>query len=280
MAMIGNDFRRARREWLYTSVSGQHVGFTILFAGIVFALYSVLQIVSAVVVHLVLFGAPDFTNPTFTMQPDFLKSIVIGMLPSAILGVLMVWVFSLVMNRTGDKGLPLHFPDLGALGWVIVLGGFMLVMFIWFAGFFAITGLDPQQYMPTSGGVNDQNSSSGMVEKTIADLADEPLLFALAVPGIVIGAPLVEEFVFRGPLFSALRNTRLGGWGAILITSAIFALMHAMAAPWVFVCLLFGMAIGLGFLMLRFGSIWVPFAAHALWNGMTTLNFFVGMNAQ
>ena len=152
-------------------------------------------------------------------------------------------------------------------------------MFLYAVNFltFTVLGIDPKTYVPTSEGVNDLTSASGMVEKIMADLADEPLLFALALPGIILGAPMSEELIFRGPLFAALRGTWVGQTGAVVLTAAAWALIHGASAPWLFVFLIFIMGLLLGWLLLRFGSLWVTFAVHAAWNALSSLAIFGGV---
>ena len=43
---------------------------------------------------------------------------------------------------------------------------------------------------------------------------------------VILLAPVLEEFVFRGFLFNALRTTWLGRWGTILLTAGLFAILH------------------------------------------------------
>ena len=120
---------------------------------------------------------------------------------------------------------------------------------------------------------NAQNSA-GMVEKAISSLAAEPGLNILALPGTVLGAPLVEEVLFRGILFAGLVNTRLGRLGTVIVTSALWAAAHLGAAPILFGVIIFFMGLALGTLLLRFGSLWVTIACHTLWNLVTTLVLF------
>ena len=89
-----------------------------------------------------------------------------------------------------------------------------------------------------------------------------------------MAAPLTEELLFRGALFSAIASSRLGRIGAVMITAALWALAHATSAPLLFVGILFVMGICLGLLLLRFGSLWVTIACHASWNAMSSLALF------
>ena len=155
--------------------------------------------------------------------------------------------------------------------------GFALAVYGLYFLTFRLLGIDPKDYAPTSGGLEDKASMAGMIEKVLADLADEPLLFAMAVPGIAIFVPIAEELIFRGAIFSALVNSWFGRSGAVLITSAIWAVIHGATAPWLFVGIIFLMGIVLGILLLRFGSLWVTIVCHCMWNALTTLSIFGGV---
>jgi len=111
------------------------------------------------------------------------------------------------------------------------------------------------------------------------DIANEPLLFLLVFPSIAIGAPLAEELIFRGQLFSALSRTRLGVSGATLLTAAAWALLHA-SEPWLSVGLIFIMGLAFGWMMYRFGSLWVVIACHSAWNGIYALIVFSGQGGE
>lgn len=49
--------------------------------------------------------------------------------------------------------------------------------------------------------------------------------------GAVLGAPIVEETLYRGCVQQALRRLKIGRWWAILLTSTVFVLMHLPALP-------------------------------------------------
>lgn len=90
-------------------------------------------------------------------------------------------------------------------------------------------------------------------------------LLAAAVIGI--GAPLSEELLFRGFLLSALAKTRLGFWGAALVTTAMWTSLHI---GYTAVGILEVSIIGLFFswLLWRTGSLRVPIFCHALYNSL------------
>jgi len=98
---------------------------------------------------------------------------------------------------------------------------------------------------------------------------------AQAMPMLVtvtLAAPLGEEVFFRGFALPALRNS-LGPLAAILISAALFALLHM--DPVGFIGL---MEIGVLLAALRWwsGSIWAAIIAHAVNNGVAGTAFRLG----
>lgn len=93
----------------------------------------------------------------------------------------------------------------------------------------------------------------------------------LAATVIGIGAPLSEELLFRGFLLSALARTRLGFWGAALVTTALWTSLHI---GYTAVGILEVSIIGLFFswLLWRTGSLRVAIFCHALYNSLIVLS--------
>ncbi len=89
------------------------------------------------------------------------------------------------------------------------------------------------------------------------------LVLSAALTCIV--APMCEEFLFRGYMFTALRNWR-GTLPAALITGLIFGAVHAGSAPALDLFPLAGLGFGLCLLYRHTGSLYPCFAAHALNN--------------
>lgn len=88
-----------------------------------------------------------------------------------------------------------------------------------------------------------------------------PLLWV----AIVVAAPLAEEFFFRGFLFEGLRDSRLGSYGAVFITSIAWAGIHLQYELYeisqIFILgLLFGAA------KIRTQSLYIPLALHSINN--------------
>ena len=88
----------------------------------------------------------------------------------------------------------------------------------------------------------------------------------------VIGAPVIEEILYRGFLQQAFRRVGVGPWPAILLTSGIFALMHYSVLPpdsaiSAMTALLI-LAIALGMIRERTGLIAPCIIAHAMFNAL------------
>jgi uncharacterized protein len=91
------------------------------------------------------------------------------------------------------------------------------------------------------------------------------LLLSAALTCIV--APLGEEFLFRGFIFTALRNWK-GTWPAAIITGVLFGGVHYGSAPALDLVPLMGLGFGLCLLYRYTGSLYPCFAAHSLNNSI------------
>ena len=92
--------------------------------------------------------------------------------------------------------------------------------------------------------------------------------------GVVIAAPLAEEFLFRGFLFAGLLSSRLGPSGAIVLTALAWGCLHGQYD-------LYGMAtvavtgILLGLVRWRTGSLWLCVVLHGLMNIVATVELML-----
>lgn len=279
---FGADFRRALQGELYSARSGQALWLTVGFVVVSALLLAIVQSVVGLLLwplvssSVAVPASASDTAALEAMQAGITKAAIVGMLPTSLLVAWIVWLFAGINNRSGDRGMPFAIPQLGVAGWAVTVGGLIAGLWLVFALTFWVLGIDPATYAPGKDGVNDVTSSAGMVEKVMADLADEPLLFAMALPGVTIAVPIVEEMIFRGALFSALRHSWFGKTGAVVITAAAWAIIHAMGAPWLFVFIIFIMGLALGWLLLRFGSLTLTIICHACWNMVSSLAIFSG----
>jgi len=102
----------------------------------------------------------------------------------------------------------------------------------------------------------------------LAQLAESSLTFwPLALIALVtIGAPILEEVLYRGIVQESLSRMGLSRWGAIVIASVIFAVMHlTMVDAWALV-VLFVLSLGFGWAYEKTGRLTTPIVMHMLFN--------------
>jgi uncharacterized protein len=250
--LLGPDFRAGLRHPLYRPFNPAGLWLAI---GIFAALLLINQIIlqPAFGVSITLLAGGQITDVT-----QFLRGALISVLPAGLLTAWLAW--TLARRRGGDPKdvLALHLPDLGLLGWPVVIGGTILGLFALFGVLSWLLGLD----------VN----SSGLVEQAVMQLNNDPF-YLLIAGGLIIGAPFAEELTFRGQLFAAIASTRIGAPGAAVITSALWSGIH-ITQPLPIIGLLFLMGLVFSWLLVRFGSLWVTIACHASWNAISSVTLF------
>ena len=87
---------------------------------------------------------------------------------------------------------------------------------------------------------------------------------------VVVVAPVSEEFVFRGFMFTTLVKTRLKFLGAAMVTSATWTALH-YAYTWQILVVLFVFGILLAFVVWRTGSVWTGVIVHGLNNLISSI---------
>jgi len=110
----------------------------------------------------------------------------------------------------------------------------------------------------------DQNAVKFVKLATDSHLA---LIFALLA--VLVFAPLIEEFLFRGVLQTYFKK-KLGAASAILLSALLFALIHFSPSQRFdnvsLILSLFILGCFLGFLYERQGSLWAPISLHVVFN--------------
>ena len=87
---------------------------------------------------------------------------------------------------------------------------------------------------------------------------------------VVIGAPIVEELLFRGFLFTQLKTTKLGVNGSIILTSLIWTSIHLQYDLFLLIPIFF-LGLLLGYLMHKYNSLYLVIIVHAVHNLQATL---------
>jgi membrane protease YdiL (CAAX protease family) len=147
------------------------------------------------------------------------------------------WQFGLRPPRTSWKG---------AAGLVVLLfAAFLVFSLIWGSAFHA----EKDKLLEQLG----TGESAGL------------LVLSAALTCVI--APICEEFLFRGFIFTALRNWH-GTWPAAIITGLAFGGVHVGSAPLVDLVPLAGLGFGLCLLYRYTGSLYPCIAAHSLNNSI------------
>ncbi len=239
------------------------LGAAILIAAGLLVVHMLLQTVFA-------FAAMSLFSGSLEGDPrGAVKAYMIGILPAGLIVAALAYRLARLRGGSPHAVLALRSPKLGAGGWVVVIVGFLLGLYGLMAILVSLLGIDLSLYMPGENGASPETGSTGLVKEALFDLANEPL-FWVAWPSVIVGAPLAEELIFRGQLFAALAQSRFGGLGATMLTAVSWALLHA-TEPWLMMLFIFVMGLALGWLLLRFGSIWVTIVCHGVWNGVFSL---------
>jgi membrane protease YdiL (CAAX protease family) len=107
---------------------------------------------------------------------------------------------------------------------------------------------------------------------------ESPFLLATALFTILIAAPAIEEFLFRGLLQTYVKRY-LGGKAAILLAALCFALFHFSPSQGLgnlsLLPSLFAFACFLGFLYERQGSLFASIGLHMTFNGINSLRILI-----
>jgi uncharacterized protein len=99
--------------------------------------------------------------------------------------------------------------------------------------------------------------------KLLAPMFRQPL-WPLSFLIVAVGAPLAEEWLFRGFLQSALARSRIGFIGGAIVATLIWTALHYYSVPGMILVGLLGVLFS--WMLWWSGSLRVPIAAHAVNN--------------
>lgn len=172
-----------------------------------------------------------------------------------IFGILLAITVALVYRRIN----PIVWLGLRWQNWLLALFSPLVVIGMWiilgclaWVGYFA--------WMEQMCG----ESSTQEAVKMLRQNKDVVAVFLMAIAAAVM-APLVEEIIFRGYIYPAMKRW-VGIWPAILFSSLVFAAGHGNAAL-TLPLLILGVVLVISYEYT--GSIWMPIAIHACFNGAT-----------
>lgn len=168
-------------------------------------------------------------------------------------GILAAWC---MLRLASGKGGALAPKDAG-LGLVAFLLGYPIVAASSVAATWAaakITGSTPDPLA---------HQTLSLIVKNL----DDPWTWAV-IAGAVVGAPILEEVIYRGFVQRAVAGLIGKGWWSVLITSTIFAAMHWSAVPPHALVPLWVLGVALGVAAERTGRLGPAIVMHAAFNAL------------
>ncbi len=96
----------------------------------------------------------------------------------------------------------------------------------------------------------------------------------LLIFAVSIAAPLLEEIVFRGFLLKGFSDTFMGTYGAIVVTSLLWATIH-LQYEFAYVFVIFIVGLVFGYARVKTNSILTPMMMHFFMNIVASLGLFM-----
>lgn len=205
---------------------------------------------SGVLVSVITTGSPVLDNGVFRSMAA------LGLVQLGVIG--LVWLAARRGPHRASDVLSLSHPLPGVARVLVAMGGLLLLVIPYSA---AVLYISPD--------------SLGKDLKPFAEMMASPFWWLVLIV-VGFGAPLMEEFLFRGFLQSALAGSRLGFVGASIVSTALWTLLHY---GYTTAGLIEVFLIGLYFcwLLWRSGSLWLPLICHALYNTSLVLILLTGV---
>ena len=160
--------------------------------------------------------------------------------------VLVLWLATRIARRSFASYLALRWPSLREIGFAFAATAALVTVLgvvAWLLGY----PVSPE-FATTS----------------VRTARDSGLLWLLLL-GFCIGAPIAEEFMFRGFLFRGWSASFLGPIGTIVLSAIVFALIHQQY-NWFYIACIAAVGLLFGYLRYRSESTWLTVITHGTYN--------------
>ncbi|QVL56721.1 MAG: CPBP family intramembrane metalloprotease [Simkaniaceae bacterium] len=278
-------------DYLYVGLLFTAVGAFFLFIAHHFSFFKVKDLREiSIDLRFPLIGMIGYLMIFFVIAPlsvQFLGSSIVDLMthsPALLMTLLqllaLAWVitylfcFSILQKREVMKGIWIH-PERARFKCLIE--DFGLGLLTWLISFPVVVAIS--QYVEAL--VFFFTGYTGMDQVAIRFLKmakESPYLLVIALFAILIAAPIIEEFVFRGILYTYLKK-KVKRMGALIISSIVFAAFHFSPdqglSNFSLLFSLFTLALFLGFLYERQRSLLAPIALHMTFNSISVIRILL-----
>jgi membrane protease YdiL (CAAX protease family) len=107
----------------------------------------------------------------------------------------------------------------------------------------------------------------------MTDVYNSATCFSCLMIAVVLIAPLIEELIFRGFVFTGIQ-ARLGSFWAVIFSSLPWAIIHLQYREWYFIVLIFMLGLLFSIARWRTNSVLVPVAMHMFQNAMASVQMY------
>jgi len=190
----------------------------------------------------------NFANTLETSISDG-DAIGIAEIPSVVIGIALILLFTSIPKVISVKEyLKLYYPSfLVTLKWL----GIMLLIILLLETINIFLEREVPDFM-----TDVYNSTDNHIILWIA---------------LIIGAPLFEEFLFRGFIFEGLKHSAIGVVGATLVTASSWSIIHIQYG-WYEIFTIFLIGIALAIAKHKTQSLYIPLFMHMLMNLTASIN--------
>ena len=139
MALIGADFSGGLGRRLYAPSNPAGLVWALVFAVLLVVINQLLQGVFGII------SAKTIVNGDLHSPADLIKGYMIGLFPASVLTALCAWVLTKFKGGKPAEVLNLRRPELGGLGWVLLIGGFLVSLYGLIIVIVMVLGIDLAQ---------------------------------------------------------------------------------------------------------------------------------------
>lgn len=223
---------------------------TALWGALAFGAMSLGQL-AVIVVALGVYAGPDLSDDNVKAIAQHGATIATSVLAGLPAALLVLWIAIRLARRSFPAYLALRWPSGREL--LFGLGASIAVLIV----------LDTISYLA------GYPLSPDFVLDSMRSARDSGTIW-LALLGFCFAAPIGEEFIFRGFVYRGWSTTFLGPFGAIILCSVIFAIIHVQYEM-IYVGGIFVIGLVLGYLRYRSGSTWMTVIIHGVYNFLASM---------